>query len=288
MKPLSTTLRAVLFAFAAVVVCLLCAWLLFGRGTSPLQTDLLTMLPATERHVLAEDAVDRLAKASGDRLILLVANADDEAAKQAARELGASLRGDAVFASVIAELPPFDLDQLVTPFLPFRFHLLTPEDRAAITAPGFDAGSALKRRLNEPFGANVGAKLTDDPFGWLQHWLDRQPWNRANLVPEDDLLTAHRDDGSYVLVIATLRGSSYDDAVQRKALASLDRAERDIVAKHPGTRLLRTGALFYAAAARADAERDTHVVGIASSVGIAVLLLFVFRSLRPLLIAFLS
>ena len=288
MKPLSTTLRAVLFAFAAVVVCLLCAWLLFGRGTSPLQTDLLTMLPATERHVLAEDAVDRLAKASGDRLILLVANADDEAAKQAARELGASLRGDAVFASVIAELPPFDLDQLVTPFLPFRFHLLTPEDRAAIAAPGFDAGGALKRRLNEPFGANVGAKLTDDPFGWLQHWLDRQPWNRANLVPEDDLLTARRDDGSYVLVIATLHGSSYDDAVQRQALASLDRAERDIVAKHPGTRLLRTGALFYAAAARADAERDTHVVGIASSVGIAVLLLFVFRSLRPLLIAFLS
>ncbi|NID15345.1 MMPL family transporter [Luteibacter yeojuensis] len=283
-----TTPRAGLFAFAAVVACLLCAWLLFGRGASPLQTDLLTMLPATERHPLAEDAVERLAKASGDRMILLVGHADDATAKEAARQLGDDLRKDAVFASVVAELPPFDLDRLVTPFLPFRFHLLTPEDRAAVAAPGFDAVAALRRRLNEPFGATIGTRLTDDPFGWTQHWLDRQPWNRANLVPEDDLLTAHRDDGSDVLVIATLAGSSYDDAVQRRALAALDGAERAMVATHPGTRLLRTGAVFYAAAARAGAERDTHVVGIASSLGIAVLLLFVFRSVRPLLVAFLS
>ncbi|HEY4294148.1 MMPL family transporter [Luteibacter sp.] len=283
-----TTLRAGLFAFVAVVACLFCAWLLFGRGRSPLQTDLLAMLPSTERHQLAEDAVERLAKASGDRMILLVGNANDDAAKDAARQLGTDLGKDAVFASVVAELPPFDLDSLVTPFLPFRFHLLTPEDRAAIAAPGFDAIAALRRRLNEPFGATVGTRLTDDPFGWTQHWLDRQPWNRANLVPEDDLLTAHRDDGSYVLVIATLAGSSYDDAVQRRALAALDHAEKSMVAGHPGTRMLRTGAIFYAAAARAGAERDTHVVGIASSLGIAALLLLVFRSVRPLLVAFLS
>jgi predicted exporter len=288
MKSLSTTQRAGLFAFASLVVCLLCAWLLFGRGTSPLQTDVLTLLPATERHPLAEDAVERLARASGDRMVLLVNNKDDDAAKDAARELGATLGADPVFASVIAELPPFDLDQLVTPFLPFRFHLLTPEDRVALTTPGFDPVDALKRRLNQPFGANVGAKLTDDPFGWMQHWLDRQPWNRSALVPEDDLLTAHRDDGSYVLVIATLRGSSYDDVVQRRALATLERAEVAMLAKHPGTTLLRTGAIFYAASARAAAEHDTHIVGIASTVGIALLLLLVFRSLRPLLIAFVS
>lgn len=288
MRQVPTAVRAGLFAFAALVACVLCAWLLFGRGVSPLQTDLLAMLPATERHPLAEDAVERLAKSSGDRMVLLVGSADDGTAKDAARELGAALGGDPVFASVIAELPPFDLDQLVTPFLPFRFHLLTSEDRAAIAAPGFDPVAALRRRLNEPFGANVGAKLTDDPFGWLQHWLDRQPWNHATLVPEDDLLVAHRGDETHVLVIATLNGSSYDDTVQRRALAALARAEKAMVAKHPGARLLRTGAIFYAAAARAGAERDTHVVGIASSLGIAALLLFVFRSVRPLLIAFVS
>ncbi|UPG93323.1 MMPL family transporter [Luteibacter aegosomatissinici] len=288
MKPAPTTLRAAAFAAVSLLVCILGAWLLFGRGASPLQTDLLAMLPATERNALAEDAVERLARASGDRMILLVAHQDDDTAKDAARELGAALGKDKVFKHVLAELPPFDMAQLVNPFLPYRFHLLTQEDRATLDAAGFDPTETLKRRLNEPFGANVGPKLGDDPFGWLQHWLDRQPWNRSTLVPEDDLLTAHRDEGSYVLVVATLDGSSYDDGVQRRALGALDQAEHDIIAKHPGTQLLRTGAIFYAAAARAGAERDTHVVGIASTVGIAILLLFVFRSMRPLLIAFLS
>ena len=79
MTPLSTSQRAGLFAFASLATCLLCAWLLFGRGTSPLQTDVLTLLPATERHPLAEDAVERLARASGDRMVLLVHDKDDDA-----------------------------------------------------------------------------------------------------------------------------------------------------------------------------------------------------------------
>ena len=48
MKPPSLALRACLFAAATVAVALLGAWLLFGRGTVAIQTDLLAMLPATE------------------------------------------------------------------------------------------------------------------------------------------------------------------------------------------------------------------------------------------------
>jgi len=146
----------------------------------------------------------------------------------------------------------------------------------------------LARRLNEPFLAGVGTTLQNDPFGWLQHWLNQQPWSRSPLVPEDDLLTAHKDGLTYVMVIATLRGSSYDDAMQREAIGALDRAWHSVSHHHPGTELLRTGAVFYAAVARSGAERDVHVVGLASSLGIALLLLWTFRSPRPLLIAFLS
>ncbi|MFC3650773.1 MMPL family transporter [Dyella humi] len=281
-------LRAGWFAVATLLLALLGAWLLFGRGRSPIQTDLLAMLPATERNPLAEVAAQRLAHANGDRVILLVANADDEHAKAAAREFGQALAKDDVFASITAELPPFDLQQLVTPYLPHRFALLIDADRQALAQPGYDPQQTLAQRINEPFVTGVGTRLQDDPFGWLQHWLEQQPWSRSPLLPEDNLLTAHRDDGSYVLVTATLRGSSYDDAIQRHALSALDQAERAIEHDHPGTHVLRTGALFYAASARSDAERDVHRVGLMSTLGIAVLLLLVFRSLRPLLLAFLS
>lgn len=281
-------LRAGWFVAATLLIALLGAWLLFGRGRSPIQTDLLAMLPATERNPLAEVAAQRLAHANGDRVILLVTHADDEQAKAAAHELGEMLAKDDVFASVTAELPPFDLQQLVTPYLAHRFTLLSETDRNALAQPGYDPQQALAQRINEPFVIGVGTRLQDDPFGWLQHWLEQQPWSRSPLVPEDNLLTTHRDDATYVLVTATLSGSSYDDIVQRRALNVLSQAEHAIEHDHPGTHVLRTGALFYAASARSGAERDVHRVGLVSTLGIAVLLLLVFRSLGPLLLAFLS
>ena len=281
-------LRAGLFAAATLLVAALGAWLLFGRGPLPIQTDLLAMLPATEQSPQAEAAVQRLAHASGDRVVLLVQNADDDRAKAAARALGKALAAHKVFASVLAELPPFELRQMVDPYLAHRFYLLSDTDRTALAAPGYDPAQALARRLNAPFLDGVGTTLQDDPFGWLQHWLAQQPWSRSPLLPEDDLLVAHRDGLTCVLVTATLAGSSYDDAVQRRALAALDQAGRRLRRDYPGTRLLRTGALFYAAAARAGAQRDVHRVGWISTLGIALLLVGMFRSPGPLLLAFLS
>ena len=280
--------RAIGFALVTVAIALLGAWLVFGRGTVPIQTDLLAMLPATERHPLAEAAVEQLTHANGDRIVLLVEDADDDTAKDAARKLGQSLAKDKAFRSVTAELPPFDLDQLLSPYLVHRFHLLTDGDRNAIAAPGYDTAQVLARRLNEPFLAGVGVKLQDDPFGWLQHWLQQQPWSRSPLLPEDNLLVAHQDDRTYVLVTADLNGSSYDDTVQQPALAALATAEQALKHEHPSVKLSRAGALFYAAAARADAEHDMHMVSIISTLGIGLLLLWVFRSPGPLLLAFLS
>jgi Predicted exporter len=288
MTPRTLKLRAGLFAVATVLVAALGAWLLFGRGPLPIQTDLLAMLPATGQNPLAEAAVERLAHANGDRMVLVVENADDARAKDAARALGKALAAQKVFGSVTAELPPFDLQQLLAPYLAHRDWLLTDADRTALAQPDYDAAQALAQRLNEPFLTGVGVTLAQDPFGWLQHWLAQQPWSRSPLLPEDNLLVAHRGDNTYVLVTATLAGSSYDDGVQGRALGALHAAEQQIERDYPGTRLLRTGAVFYAAAARAGAERDVHMVGWISSIGIALLLLAVFRSPRPLLLAFLS
>ena len=152
----SLWLRAGIFAAATVAIALLGAWLLFGRDTMPIQTDLLAMLPATEQDPLAEAAVQRLAHANGDRMVLLVENADDDRAKAAARVLAKRLQADPVFASVLGELPPFDLQQFVAPYLSHRFSLLSEADREALSAPGYDPAQSLARHLNEPFAATVG------------------------------------------------------------------------------------------------------------------------------------
>ena len=73
----------------ALVAALYCVWRF--AGPSPLQTNLLALLPATEADPVAEKAVDTLATALGDRTVFLVTSNDAAHAKAAAKQLGATL-----------------------------------------------------------------------------------------------------------------------------------------------------------------------------------------------------
>jgi predicted exporter len=273
----------------ALVAGLYCGWRF--AGPSPLQTNLLALLPATEADPVAEKAVDTLASALGDRTVFLVTSRDDAHAKAAAKQLGASLQKSGAFASVTAELPPFDLSQIGALYLPYRFGLLTPADRVAIvsgSASGPTLHDALAQRIYSPLRGGLTTSLSDDPFGWLEHWLDNLPLATSNLELEDGLLVSHQSDATSVLIVATLPGSAYETGTQRAVLAALARGESALKQAFPDVSVARTGAVFYAESARSASEREVHLIGVASLVGIALLMMWVFRSPRLLLLGFVS
>jgi predicted exporter len=273
----------------ALVAALYCGWRF--AGPSPLQTNLLALLPATEADPVAEKAVDMLASALGDRTVFLVTSHDDAHAKAAAKQLGASLRTSGAFASVTAELPPFDLSQIAALYMPYRFGLLTPADRAAIAganAADSTLRDALAQRIYSPLRGGLTTSLSDDPFGWLEHWLGNLPLATSNLVLEDGLLVSHRDNATSVLIVATLPGSAYETKTQHAVLGALAQGESALKHAFPDVSVARTGAVFYAESARSASEREVHAIGIASLVGIALLMMWVFRSPRLLLLGFVS
>ncbi len=273
-------------ALAAVLYCLH-----RFSGPSPLETNLLALLPATEASPVADRAVSQLANALGDRTVFLVSSRDADHAKAAARRIGGALRESGAFASVTAELPPFDLAQIGALYTPYRFGLLTRDDREAL-ANSVDGAAALHdalmRRIYNPVRGPLGTPLADDPFGWLEHWLSELPLATSNLDVEDNMLVAHRGDVTSVLVVTTLRGSAYESSVQRAVLSASSQAQALLQASWPDVSVARTGAVFYAESARRASEREVHLIGIASACGIALLMLWVFRSPRLLVLGFLS
>jgi predicted exporter len=293
----------------ALIATLYCGWRF--AGPSPLQTNLLALLPATEADPVAEQAVDTLASALGDRTVFLVTSKDDAHAKAAARQLGASLRQSGAFGSVTAELPPFDLSQIGALYLPYRFGLLTPADRATLSGtvshasatPPHDAlqsasatgaaqqsslHDALAQRIYSPLHGGLTTPLADDPFGWLEHWLGGLPLATSNLELDDNLLVSHRGAATSVLIVATLPGSAYETKTQHAVLAALARGEQQLKQSFPDVAVARTGAVFYAESARSASEHEVHLIGIASLCGIALLMMWVFRSPRLLLLGFVS
>jgi len=273
----------------ALAAALYCGWRF--AGPSPLQTNFLALLPATEADPVAEKAVDTLASALGDRTVFLVTSRDDAHAKAAAKQLGAALQKSGAFTSVTAQLPPFDLSQIAALYLPHRFGLLTPADRdaiAAANASGSTLHDALAERIYNPLRGGLTTSLADDPFGWLEHWLGNLPLATSNLELEDGLLVSHQGNATSVLVIATLPGSAYESSTQQAVIAALAQAENALKHTYADVSVARTGAVFYAESARSAAQSEVHVIGMASLVGIALLMMWVFRSPRLLLLGFLS
>jgi predicted exporter len=295
----------------ALIAALYCVWRF--AGPSPLQTNLLALLPATEADPVAEKAVDTLASALGDRTVFLVSSNDDAHAKAAAKELGASLQKSGAFASVTAELPPFDLAQIAALYMPYRFGLLAAGDRVALAGSAANAGAmgaadatsgsnttnttnathstlrdTLTQRLYSPLRGGLTTSLADDPFGWLERWLTGLPLATSNLEVEDNLLVAHRGAATSVLIVATLPGSAYETKTQRAVRTALAQSESALRDAFPDVSVARTGAVFYAESARSASEREVHLIGVASLCGIALLMMWVFRSPRLLLLGFVS
>lgn len=285
---MNSVLLARAWAFAAAALVGLAALLMFGGA--PLQTNLLALLPPTERSAAAERAVAAMADAAANRAVLLVGHRDPAAARAGARALAAELQASGAFSRVQLELPQADPRALLRASLAYRFGLLAEDDRRALAAGGFDPRAALERRLNDPLRFGAVGGLAADPFGFYDRYVAALPYRSLRLELSDGLLVARSDKGPglYVLVSAELPGSAYDDRVQGAVLAAVARGAEKLRAPAPGAELLRTGAVFFAAEARSAAQREVDIIGAGSIAGIVVLLLAVFRSLRPMLLGLLT
>ncbi|MEA3131870.1 MAG: hypothetical protein QOF46_3665, partial [Paraburkholderia sp.] len=194
-------------------------------------------------------------------------------------------------------------------YMPYRFGLLAPPDRAAlaqsnVTSPtlhdtsqevprpeGSPLGGlkdALAQRIYSPLRGGLTTPLADDPFGWLEHWLGGLPLATSNLEVEDNMLVSHRGTATSVLIVATLPGSAYESKTQHAVLAALAQGESALKQAFPDVSVARTGAVFYAESARSASEHEVHLIGVASLCGIALLMMWVFRSPRLLLLGFVS
>ena len=255
------------------------------RSGHAIETDLLAMLPATERNPVAEDAVRSLAQASGNRAIFLVGGAEPERSKAAALTLAKDLEASQAFPQVQGTLK--DVDPGVVPgfYTPYRFGLppqeATPDDPEALL-------EHLQARLASPQTASFGLGLAQDPLGQMEGFLAQLPLNSSRMQIQDDLLVLQGKDGLYVLCTAALSGSAFDPKVQESTRLAVEKAEKHLAQAFPEVKLLRTGAVFYAIDARTRAEREMHLISGISLVCIFLLHLLVFRSLRHLLLGLAS
>jgi len=283
--------RALLWLLLAVALLVVCIRQFSGR--SPLQADLLALLPATERSSVAEDAISHLTQAVGNRLFFLLGLSGEGAekaktTKEAAKFFAKHLEASGALRQVVAEIPPVDIKQWLGFYQPFRFHLLSDEDFEALGEGQASLELRLWQKLYSPFRFGPSLPLAVDPFGLTDNWLASLPFKNLKLQPEDGFLVAREKDTLWVAVSAVLPDSAYGHETPSRVARAIREAEHALSQQFPDVELLRTGTLFYADAARTGAERDLRLIALGSLLGLSLLMYWVFRSIRSLALGLLS
>jgi predicted exporter len=273
----------------ALCLVLACAYLaLRFHGAAPVETNLLAMLPDDERHPAAEQALDKLANSAGERVVLLVGSSDAATASKAAAAAHAVLAKSPALREVTGPVGQFDLNKVLRDYAAYRFYLLSAEDRAALQAnPDAWLHNALARRLMMPVGG-PGLPLAEDPFGTFGNVLANLPLSSAKFAPRDGWLTVEGEGKTWRLLSARLAATAHQPAVQDQVIHALTGARQAALSAAPGVEVLATGTVLFASEARQQAESEMNVIGSVSTAGIVLLMLWLFRTPRHLLLALLS
>lgn len=253
---------------------------------SPLDTDVLALLPENEQAPEVTLATRRLAERVSRQVVVMIGAPDWPAARQAAATWRASLRDDGLIAN--AALDAAALGHAIEFYRPWRDRLLTPAQRhmLAETPPA----ALLQTALSSLYQPAAGAKLSDwaaDPLGlWTQWWAARAGDTRAR--PRDGELWLSAEGREWIVLPYDVAGAAFSVSGKRvhgDALQAAEDATRRVV---PDVTVLRAGIPLHSEAAAAQASREISTIGLGSLAAVLLLVWLAFRSVRPIALVALS
>jgi predicted exporter len=146
--------------------------------------------------------------------------------------------------------------------------------------------AAAINRLYSPFGS--AGSLATDPFFLFADSLQALQPAGSTLRLEGGYLWTERDGRYYVLITANTVSPSLSIGDQERLAEHINTALDDMQATQPMLDVLKTGFSFYAHEATQSAKGEISTIGVGSLVGLLLLVISTFRSLRPLTLIVLS
>lgn len=277
-----------IWTFCCLLTALTAAWLMW-RGPW-LETNLLALLPATEKDPVVERALRGYATYLGRKWVVTVGHRDEDAALAAGRAVYAAMADSALFEQVDGRIDDQQEQAFYQLYFPYRFGLLDAEARRLLTHDHQGADRLMQRSeraLYSPIATGWANLLPQDPLLLMPHFWQEMPRPSGRFSPHRGFLTARYQDQWYVLLSATLKDEPFSPAVQNAVAAFQDRLQTKLNNQFSDLLLYETGLVRYAHAGTQSAQNEITTIGVGSLLGVILLVLSVFRSVRPLWMALL-
>ncbi|QMR45493.1 MMPL family transporter [Citrobacter freundii] len=271
------------------VACLiLLAVLLTLLPQARLNSSVLAMLPKQTLGAIPPSLNDGFMQRLDRQLVWLV-SPGKKADPQVARSWLSLLQKSQALAEVKGPMDADSQQAWGAFFWQHRNGLIDSDTRARLQNGGEAQAQWILSQLYSAFSGVSGKELQNDPLMLMRGSQLAMAKNGQRLRLMDGWLVAQDDQGDYwYLLHGELAGSSFDMQQTHQLVTTLNTLEGELKAQYPQAQLLSRGTMFYSDYASQQAKRDVSTLGVATLLGVILLIVAVFRSLRPLLLCLIS
>jgi len=267
--------------WAAVLLAAL-VWIAVVISGGPwLKSNVFELLPKSDYDPLTEIATQTVDREFGTRLLFFIGHTDRDIASGVVDRFGEQLLDSPLIATVTTRIDESDYAAIASFYYPYRRQILSDNQIENIQKDAAGIERAALKSLYSPLGTG-GSTLSTDPFSLFPGSLQALKPPGAALSLEGGYLWAKRDDMSYILVIANVESPTLSIVEQRSLAQHMNTAIDEAVVMQPELDILKTGFAFYAHEATESAKGEISTIGLGSLVGLLLLVIATFRSLRPL------
>ncbi|MCJ7557926.1 MAG: MMPL family transporter [Gammaproteobacteria bacterium] len=242
-----------------------------------IETGILDMLPKQQQSPTDEWAGDQLVAYQAHMVVLFVEHPDPGRLSEEIRRIESFIDDSGILAQrQVVEEQRF----LVDLYSSFGRQLISPDDRRALVADPAALTETAMANFFSPFSGISPLEYSADPALLLRGFIQRQDRTRGLLTLRQGRLWSLDASQPGILLPLTLTGDPFSIADQDRLLGLLEQLEDG----WPDFEISYAGTAIYAGSGSANARSEVTTIGLGSLVGIIILVLYVFRSGRPLLI----
>ncbi|SUW64520.1 Predicted exporter [Buttiauxella agrestis] len=166
-----------------------------------------------------------------------------------------------------------------------RNGLVDTQTRSRLQNGGEAQAQWVLAQLYSAFSGVSGKELTNDPLMLTRGSQLALQQTASQMRLMNGWLVARDKQGRYwYLLHGELKGSSFDMQQGREAVEQLRALQQKLKQQFPQAQVMSRGTLFYSDYASQQAKHDVSTLGLATVIGVLLLILLVFRSVRPLIL----
>lgn len=249
-----------------------------------LETGFFALLPATQQQPAVLNAIEHNQKAISRKLLCLVGAKNSQQAIALAKLLKQHFSNSGLFSELTLQQAQRSYRQNYQHLFPYRFQLLDDATRTILSSRPEQLYQDNLALLYSPFGQLLASNLEHDPLLLFSRYFQSQ--NPLQLQIEQGVVILKDGDKEWALLLAELRDAELKLDKLEALLTIVDRAREQITTQDG--ELLATGMPLFTAYGSHSAQQEMSLIGIGSTLGVVILLVFAFRSLKPLLLSCLA